>query len=84
MPEACTTTKLDKEVLLNVFRRRRKNLYAVLNRVGKSEISVLNGVRPGLSAPAAPPYPNIRLSIPFSTRHLMRVEVWLQKKSVED
>ena len=42
MPEACTTTKLDKEFWLNVFRCGLKNLVAVLNRVGKSEISVLN------------------------------------------
>ena len=45
MPEACTTTKLDKEFSLNVFRRGLKNLDAVLNRVGKSQISVLNRVR---------------------------------------
>ena len=45
MPEACTTTKLDKDFWLNVFRRGLKNLDAVLNRVGKSEISVLNRAR---------------------------------------
>ena len=45
VPEACITTKLDKDFWLNVFRRGLKNLDAVLNRVGISEISVLNGVR---------------------------------------
>ena len=45
MPEACATTKLVKNFRLNVFRRGLKNLDAVLNRVGKSEISVLNRVR---------------------------------------
>ena len=45
MPEAYTTTKLEKDFWLNVFRRGLKNLDAVLNRVRKSEISVLNRVR---------------------------------------
>ena len=45
MPEACATTKLGKDFWLNVFRRGLKNLDAVLNRVGKSKISVLNRVR---------------------------------------
>ena len=45
MPEACTTTKLGKDFWLNVLRRGHKNLDAVLNRVGKSEISVSNRVR---------------------------------------
>ena len=44
MPEACATTKLDKDFWLNIFRRGLKNLDAVLNRVGKSEISVLSWV----------------------------------------
>ena len=44
-PEACATTKLGKDSWLNVFRRGLKNLDAVLNRVGKLEISVLNSVR---------------------------------------
>ena len=42
MPEACATTKLGKDFWFNVFRRGVKKLDAVLNRVGKSEISVLN------------------------------------------
>ena len=42
--EACVTTKLDKDFWLDVFRRGLKNLDAVLNRVGKSEFSVLNRV----------------------------------------
>ena len=45
IPEACATTKLDKDFWLNVFRSGLKNRYAVLNRVGKSEISVLKRVR---------------------------------------
>ena len=45
MPEACTTTKLDKKFWLNVFRRGLKILAVVLKRGGKSEISVLNRVR---------------------------------------
>ena len=45
IPEACATTKLDKDFWLNVFRSGLKNRYAVLNSVGKSEISVLKGVR---------------------------------------
>ena len=49
MPEACATTKLGKDFWLNVLRRGHKNLDAVLNRVAKSEISVLNRVR--VSAP---------------------------------
>ena len=48
-----TLTKLDKDFWLNVLRRGLKNLDAsvfclevsVLNRVGKSEISVLDRVR---------------------------------------
>ena len=44
MPEACATTKLDKEFWLVVFRPGLKKLHAVLNRVGKSEISALNRV----------------------------------------
>ena len=53
MPEACATTKLDEDFWLNVLRRGLKYLDAVLNRVRKSEIQ-------GLSAPAAPPYQDIR------------------------
>ena len=49
MPEACATTKLGKDFWLNVLRRGHKNLDAVLNRVAKSEISVLNRIR--VSAP---------------------------------
>ena len=45
MPEESTTTKLGKEFWVNVIRRGFKNLDAVLNRVGKSEISVLNRAR---------------------------------------
>ena len=45
MPEACATTALDKEFWLNAFRLGLQNLDAVLNRVGKSEISVLNRFR---------------------------------------
>ena len=45
MHEACATTKLGKDFWSNVFRRGLKNLDAVLNRVGKSKISVLNRVR---------------------------------------
>ena len=46
MPESCTTTlKLDKDIWLNVFGRGVKNLDAVLNRVGKSEIPVLTRVK---------------------------------------
>ena len=45
MPEACATRKLDKEFRLNVVRCGLKNLDAVLNTVGKSEISALNRVR---------------------------------------
>ena len=41
IPEACATTKLDKEFWLDMFRPGLKKLHAVLNRVGKSEISVL-------------------------------------------
>ena len=37
--------KLGKVCWLNVLRRGHKNLDAVLNRVGESEISVLNRVR---------------------------------------
>ena len=37
--------KLDKDFWLNVSRRGLKNLDAVLNRVGESEVSVLNRVR---------------------------------------
>ena len=44
MPEACGTTKLDKDLWLDVLRPGLKKLHAVLNRVGKSEISVLNVV----------------------------------------
>ena len=45
MPEACAATKLGKDFWLTVLRRGHKNLDAALNRVGKSEISVLNRVR---------------------------------------
>ena len=45
VPEACATTKSNKDFWLNLFRRGLKNLDAVLNRVGKSEISVLNRIR---------------------------------------
>ena len=69
MPEACATTKLDKDFWLNVLRPGLKKLHAVLNRVGKSENFVFNRQKigffclkqsQGLSAPAASPYPNIR------------------------
>ena len=45
MPEACAATKLGKDFWINIFRRGLKNLDAVLNRVEKSKISVLNRVR---------------------------------------
>ena len=45
MPEACATTKLDKEFWLDIFRPGLKKLHDVLNRVGKSDISVLNRVK---------------------------------------
>ena len=54
MPDACATTKLDKDFWLNLFRRGLKNLDAVLNRVGKSEISVLNRVRVRAPQPHLP------------------------------
>ena len=44
MPEACATKKLDKDFWLKIHRRGLKNLDAVLNRVGKSLISVLNRI----------------------------------------
>ena len=43
MSETCATTKLDKDFWLNVFRRGLKNIDAVLNRIGKSKISVCQG-----------------------------------------
>ena len=49
MPEAGATTKLDKELRILVryciLRPGLKKLHAVLNRVGKSDISVSNRVR---------------------------------------
>ena len=54
MPEACTIIKLDKDFWLKVFRRGLKNLDAVLNRVEKSEISVLNWVRVWATQPHLP------------------------------
>ena len=62
MPESCATTKLDKDLWLNVFRRGLKNLDAVLNRLGKSEISVLN--RAGFERPSCTSLPKYPLSAP--------------------
>ena len=44
MPEACAATKLNKDFWLDVLRPGLKKLHAVLNRVGKLEMSVLNRV----------------------------------------
>ena len=45
MPEGCATTKLGEDFWLNVLICGHKNLDAFLNRVRKSEISVLNRAR---------------------------------------
>ena len=59
MPVACTTTKLDKDFWLNVLRCGLKNLDAVLNTPGREIRDFFIKQGQGLSAPAAPPYPNI-------------------------
>ena len=90
MPEACAITKLGKNFWLNVSRRGLKNLDAVLNRVGKLEISVLLKQSKGLSAPAAPPHPNIRrvpprgLLIIGAFRSSLYVVQWLLMKTSND
>ena len=62
MSEAYTTTKLDKDIWLNVFRRGLQTLDVVLNRVGKSEISVLNRVRVWAPQPHLPTQTSVEYS----------------------